>query len=200
MEVSMSALHLAELAWYVTGRFYVTATGVLADYGYFLHLGGIEGELFAGDRSESTAYFTFAAIPFTAHTVTNGALSLGIDTIGDFSVYLQRTPAGDFDDPLSFARGDCIGTFRRTSCVVGTTVNKSNAPTAQALIASNVFSARLLSSTLFEFGGRRYDLREMLGVGVTQLGTAAGVGITPPTQGYAAVVPFSGSAIRMGGH
>ena len=196
----MSALHLAELAWYVTGRFYRTATGALADYGYFLHLGGIEGDLFAGAKSESTAHFTFSAIPFFAHTVTNGALSLGLDTIGEFSVYLQHTPAGDFHDPLSFARGDCIGTFRRTSCVVGTTVNKGNSPTAHALIASNVFSARLLSSTPFQFGGRHYDLRELLGVGVTQFGTAAGVAIVPPTTGYDAVVPFSGSAIRMGGH
>ncbi len=92
----------AELAWYVTGRFYATSDGAVADYGYFLHLAGIAAELFNGPKSETTAHFTFAAQPFTPKGVTNGALNLGLDPVGEFSVYLQRTPAGNFDDPHSF--------------------------------------------------------------------------------------------------
>ncbi len=196
----MSALMSSELAWYVTGRFYRATNGTLADYGYFLHLAGIdEGSLFAGPPGEATAHFTFAANPFGARSVTNGTLELALDAVGDFSLYLQRRPAGTFDQPASFAAGERIARFRRTSVVVGTTVDAAaGAGPAQPLISSNVFSARLVESAPFEFAGRRYDLREMIGYGVTQLGTAAATPIAPPPAGYSAVVPFSGSAIALG--
>lgn len=193
-----SPLLPAELAWYVTGRFYRGADGRLADYGYFIHLSGIGADLFAGAPGETTAHFTFAATPFAAASIGNGALALALDAVGDFSVYLQRTPTGDFDEPASFARGERIATFRRTGLVVGTTVETSAAAQAQPVIASNVFSARLLASAPFELAGRRFDLRELLGYGVTQFGTAAGAAIQPPPAGYSAVVPFSGSAIALG--
>jgi len=89
----MPALHSAELAWYVTGRFYSVTDGTLADYGYFLHLAGIEAGLFNGPPGEATAHFTFAAVPFRAGGISNGALSLALDPAGDFSLYLQRTQA-----------------------------------------------------------------------------------------------------------
>jgi len=202
----MPALLPAELAWYVTGRFYCATDGTLADYGYFLHLGGIEAGLFEGPASETTAHFTFAADPFAAGGITNGTLSLALDAVGNFSLYLQRKPAGNFDNPASFARGECIATFRRTSMVVGTTVGidtpattqaNSAIPSVQPLISSNVFSARLIHSVPFEFAGKRYDLAHMLGYGVTQFGTAAATPIVPPPAGFSAVLPFSGSAIAL---
>ena len=188
----------AELAWYVTGRFYRRADGELADYGYFLHLAGLEADLFSGAAGETTAHFTFAAKPFKAGTIVNGALSLATDPIGEFSIYLQRTPAGNFDRPASFAEGECIATFRRTTMVVGTTVTTTHGQTVEAIFGNNVFSARLISSIPFELGGKRHDLAHLLGAGVTQFGTAAATLITPPAAGYAAVVPFSGSAIALG--
>ncbi|MCQ4165055.1 hypothetical protein [Tahibacter harae] len=192
----MSPLLPAELAWYVTGRFYAAEkSGAIADYGYFLHLGGIAAPLFAAAPAESSAHFTFAAEPFQAARLSNGGLQLGLDPAGSFSVFLQRRPAGDFDDPASFARGECIGRFRRTSLVVGTTVTGA---AGQALITSNVFSARLTESTPFEFGGQRYDLARMLGAGVTQFGTADGQAIMPAPAGYALVLPFTGSALALG--
>jgi len=192
----MPALLPAELAWYVTGRFYATSgtAPTVADYGYFLHLAGIDAPLFAeGQKSEATAHFTFAAQPFAPKGVTNGALSLGIDPVGEFSIFLQRAPAANFDDPDSFARGECIATLRRVSIVVGTTVYTGTTP----ILASNVFSARIVSATPFDFGGERYDLRQLIGAGVTQFGTAAQTPITPVPKGYAAVLPFSGSAIAL---
>ncbi|WP_313914542.1 hypothetical protein [Tahibacter sp.] len=194
----MSLLLPGELAWYVTGRFYARPDGSLADYGYFLHLAGIEASLFRGSPGEATAHFTFAAEPFTGTGVSNGSLSLALDPVGDFSVYLQTDPAGDFDEPSSFARGQRIATFRRVSVVVGTTVDSSASP-AQPLISSNVFSARLLISEPFEFAGRRYDLRHQIGKGVTQFGTAAAAPL-PAAQtpkDYSAVVAFSGSALAL---
>lgn len=195
----MPILLPAELAWYVTGRFYRTADQALADYGYFFYLAGIAAPLFNGAQGEATAHFTFAAIPFSATGVVNGALSLALDPVGEFSVYLQRTPAGDFNRPESFACGERIATFRRSSVVLGTTVNEGGGQQAQALLSSNVFTARLIDSVPFEFAGARYDLRQMLGQGVTQFGTAAATPITPAPAVYDLVIPFSGSAIALGG-
>ena len=187
----------AELAWYVTGRFYLDdkKEGNLADYGYFLHLAGIDhADLFTGKPGEGTARFTFAATPFSARSVSNGGLRLSLDPVGEFAIYLQRTPAGTFDDPRSFARGERIATFRRTSVVVGTTVDDA---AGKALVASNVFSARLVESTPFTLGERHYDLARMLPVGVTQFGTAEGTPVTPTPRGYEEVVAFAGSAIAL---
>lgn len=191
----MALLLPAELAWYATGRFYETAKGELADYGYFLHLPFRGVPLFAGPRGETTAYFTFAATPFQAHAVENGALKLGLDPVGEFSIHLQRQPAGTFDDPASFARGERIATFRRTSLAVGTTVKTA---TGQGLVGTNVFSARLISSVAFEFGGGRHDLAEHIGRGVTQFGTSAAAPISPLPKGYTTVLPFTGSAVALG--
>lgn len=191
----------AELAWYVTGRFYRRADGLLADYGYFLHLSGIDAPLFAGEVAEGNAYFTFAAQPFRSGSAVNGALQLGLDRVGEFSVYLQREPAGDFDDPASFARGERIAVFRRTGLVVGTTVEASLGGAPGAVFADNVFSARLIESRPFRFGGHSYDLAEILGRGVTQFGTAANVPvpvpITPAPPHYDLILPFTGSAIAL---
>lgn len=194
----MTALLPAELAWYVTGRFYRAMDGALADYGYFLHLPFLDAPLFDGQCAETTAHFTFAAQPFKAQAVDNGALSLGLAPVGTFSLYLQRRPAGTFDDPVSFAQGECIATFRRTSLVVGTTVAAADGVTTAPVIGTNVFSARLVASHPFEFGGGRYDLAHHLGKGITQFGTAAETPIVAPPAGYDLVLPFTGSAIALG--
>lgn len=193
----MTTLLPGELAWYVTGRFYAASDGSTADYGYFLHLGGLPIPLFAAAEGEASAHFTFAATPFTPQPLSNGALSLALDPVGDFFVYYQEQPAGDFNDPATFARGQRIGHFRRTCVVLGTTVDNGATP-AQKLFANNVFTARLLHSEPFDFRGHRYDLREMLGAGVTQFGTAPGVALPPAPAGFDTVVPFSGSALALG--
>src|SRR4051794_39766702 len=100
-----------EIAWYVTGRFYAAQDGSLFDAGYFLHLQGIEADLFSGAPGEATAVLTFLADPFTATRVANGDLALGMDAVGDFAVYLNRSPAATFDDPASFGAGEEIARF-----------------------------------------------------------------------------------------
>ncbi|HEX2202943.1 MAG TPA: hypothetical protein VHG91_06585 [Longimicrobium sp.] len=186
-----------EVAWYVTGRFYAAEKDqTLRDAGYFLHLQGVEGDLFAGERGEGTAYLTFLADPFTAKPLANGDLALGLDSVGGFSVYLTRRPAATFDDPASFGAGEEVARFRRVSVVTGATVGSGTANTP--LLALNVFSARLVSSREFELGGRRYDLRRLIPHGVTQWGTAA----TTPAAAlpeYTSIIPFVGSAIAIGG-
>jgi len=202
----MTTLLAAELAWYAIGRFYEAEDGTLADYGYFLHLPLPDVPLFDGAPGETTAHFTFAARPFKATGLQNGTLSLGLDPVGEFSLYVQRRPAGTFDDPASFATGECIATFRRTSLVVGTTVSlpvgftagPSTGTATVPLLGANVFSARLVASTPFGFAGGRHDLAHPLGQGITQFGTASETPVVPPPKGYKLVLPFTGSAIALG--
>ncbi|HEY0512174.1 MAG TPA: hypothetical protein VGH73_09735 [Thermoanaerobaculia bacterium] len=183
------------VAWYVTGRFYEDQQGRLQDVGYFLHLTGVQGALFDGSPGEASARVTFRSAPFQATTVTNGNLSVGLDAVGDFSVYLNDAGGASFDDPASFSRGRCVATFRRASVVMGETIS-SPLPGGLA-ISTNVFSADLVASAPFEIHGIRHDFHEMLPHGLTQWGTASAnpLAAVPP---FARVVAFTGSAVAAG--
>jgi len=185
-----------EVAWYVTGRFYADESGSLLDAGYFLHLQGIDAPMFGGDPGEGTARFTFRADPFTATPLVNGGLSLGLDAVGEFAVYLNRRPGATFDDPASFGAGEEVARFRRAAVVTGATLGSGAGD--ETLLSLDLFSARLVSSRQFELDGRRHDLRRLMPNGVTQWGTAA-AGAPIDLAGYRSVVPFVGSAIAIGG-
>jgi hypothetical protein len=185
-----------EIAWYVTGRFYAAGDGTLLDAGYFLHLQGVEAELFTGAPGEGTALLTFLADPFTATPLSNGNLALGMDAVGEFALYLNPAGGATFDDPASFGAGEEIARFRRVSVVTGVTVGSGAED--RPLFSQNLFSARLVSSREFELGGRCYDLRRLMPHGITQWGTAASQA-TGAVPGYPTVVPFVGSAIAIGG-
>ncbi|HYI00305.1 hypothetical protein [Hyalangium sp.] len=188
-------LRAASVAWYVTGRFYAATDQTTQDLGYFLHLQGIEGSLFDGPPSEKTACFTFRSAPFTAQPVTNGDLSLGLDAVGEFTLYLKRRPGASFDHPDSFSDGEPIATFRRASVVMGTTFSAPK--NGGNLLSLNVFTASLTWSQEFEFRGARYDLRQLLPHGITQWGEASATLLNAP-QGFEKVSAFVGSAIALG--
>jgi len=197
----MTPLLPASLAWYVTGRFYRSSDGnTVQDLGYFLHLGGITGSLFSDPKhpGEATALLTFRAEPFTSTPVTNGSLSLTMDPVGDFTVYLKHPgrPAASFDQPDSFSDGKPIATFRRASVVVGGAF--SDGPSDHRALSLNVFTARLIWSREFALDARWYDLKRLLPHGVTQWGQAGPTAITPVPQGFSSVVPFLGSAVAVG--
>lgn len=185
---------VARVAWYVTGRFYATAEGSIQDLGYFIHVEGIPADLFAGAAGEANALLTFRSSPFTAQGLKNGDLSLALDAVGDFSIYLNRYSVGqprpNFDDPDSFSQGERVATFRRTGVVVGTTLTG-------AQIATNTFSAVPVESIPFELGGRVYDFATHLPHGITQWGTASTSSL-PPVGRFTTVVAFVGSAIKAG--
>jgi hypothetical protein len=188
----MQNLLSGAVAWYVTGRFFSGAGETAFDAGYFVHLEGIEHPMFSGEPGEGTAYFTFLAMPFRKRTATNGDISLAIDPVGEFGVYLNREPHATFDHPHSFGEGEEIARFQRVSAVMGSTIGTGAAD--QALFSVNVFSAKLVHSREFELGGRRYDLRRLIPHGVTQWGTAAVTATGDPPG-----TPFVGSAIAIGG-
>ncbi len=193
-EVS-SRIGAARVAWYATGRFYVSGDGTLQDAGYFLHLGGIRGALFRERpgvaKGEATALFTFHAEPWRAASVNNGDLSLSLAPPGDFTLYYNDAAGADFDDPRSFARGLPIARFRRAEQVVTTTVSSGRTK----LFGMNVFTADLVESRPFERDGVTCDLGVMLPGGVTQWGLAGEDPLPSPPPGVTAVVPFVGSAV-----
>jgi hypothetical protein len=190
---------IGEIVWYVTGRFYAPEnSSSVADYGYFLHLEGVSDPLFDGAIGETAAHLTFAAKPFPPRGATNDALAIGLDPVGEFSVYLQSVPGGNFDTPLSFARGERVATFRRIGLAVGSTLEQETGSSQKPLVGSNVFSARLIESRPFRLGSGRYDFADIVGSGVTQFGFAASAGVPTPPTGYLSAVAFTGSAIRLG--
>jgi hypothetical protein len=203
MSSSSSRIGAARVAWYATGRFYVSSGGMLQDAGYFLHLGGIRGGLFrelpgaaqaqaqAQAQNEATALFTFHAEPWCASSVDNGDLSLSLAPPGDFTLYYNEAAGADFGDPRTFARGVPIATFRRAEQVVTTTLSSGRTK----LFGMNVFTADLVASRPFERGGVIYDLGVMLPGGVTQWGLAGEDPLPSPPPGVSAVVPFVGSAV-----
>jgi hypothetical protein len=146
-------------------------------------------------RAERAAFFTFRSEPFKARPVTNGDLSLGLDTVGDFTLYLKRQPGASFDKPHSFSDGEPIARFRRASVVMGTTLN---APSGTGLLSLNVFTATLIWSQEFEFGGSRYDLGRLIPHGITQWGDASTTQLAPAPHGFEKVFAFVGSAIALG--
>ncbi|HET6762559.1 MAG TPA: hypothetical protein VFH27_02780 [Longimicrobiaceae bacterium] len=184
-----------EVAWYVTGRFYEREDKQLRDAGYFLHVQGIDAHLFNGKRGEGTAYLTFLAEPFTSEPVMNGGLAVGLDSVGEFAIYLNTDPAATFDDPESFGAGREVARFRRVGLVMGAEIGNGTSP---ALFSTNVFSARLVGSREFELGGQRYDFRRLMPDGITQWGTAQ-LTAAATLPHYASIVPFVGSAIAIGG-
>jgi hypothetical protein len=195
--VSSPRIGAARVAWYATGRFYVSSGGALQDVGYFLRLGEISavfGAVPGGTQHAATAMFTFHAEPWQATSVDNGDLSLSLAPPGDFTVYYHQAAGADFADPGSFARGIPIATFRRDGQVVTTTVSSGRTK----LFGMNVFSADLVASRPFEHAGARYDLGVMLAGGVTQWGFAGEDPIAPPPPGISTVVPFVGSAVAAG--
>ncbi len=172
-----------EVIWYVTGRFYADSHGNLYDVGYFLNLQGV-----GGAQSEADAYLTFAAEPFSAPTIQNGSLTIGIDATGSFSIYLLDTPGATFDDPTTFSAGTAIATFSRVAVVPTVKIGIGG----NATLLSNVFTAQLTSSQPFTLQGVTYDLANVVGNAITQWGTAAS------SSADTAGVPFVGSAIRVG--
>lgn len=192
----------ASVAWYVTGRFYLSSEdATLQDLGFFLHLEGLHGPLLedpTGKVAEATALLTFRSTPFKSVSVDNGGLSLSVDPVGDFTVYLKEPghARAHFDDPASFSEGRPIATFRRASLVVGGAFS-GPASTGRSL-SMNVFTARLVWSTAFELHGERYDLKDLLPHGITQWGESGPLALASPPPGFSKVVPFVGSAVAVG--
>src|SRR3954447_26112939 len=127
--------------------------GNFVAYGFLTLVAGLsDRELFSsrGDPlSESTAHFTFHA---TASLVQRSAIDnqvFVLDVVGRLNHYYQASPAANFGDPSSFARGKRIATSElKLQDVLTTIAPNEGIPTLEGPV-------RQLSAARFRHGGRQ---------------------------------------------
>jgi hypothetical protein len=135
----------------------INADGTGESVGYFTFIEGIPGPFFAGAPSEATAFFTLRSEPFSTGVISNGGVIILLHPPGRFTVYLNTVPEGNWNDFSSFSQGQPIATFE-----FGTTQDVRSGS-----VQIGYTSARLLTSSDFEFHGRRFNLRSLFPHGVT---------------------------------
>jgi hypothetical protein len=91
----------------------VNADGTGEGAGYFTFIEGISGPFFANPLppSEATAFFTFITAPFSTVRIPNGNVVALLHPPGNFYVYLNPTPIGNWNDFTTFAHGQLIATL-----------------------------------------------------------------------------------------
>src|SRR6201987_5141575 len=135
----------------------VNADGTGEGAGYFTFIQGIVGSLFVGQPSEATAFFTLRTEQFSTGAINNGSVTALLHPPGRFTIYLNNTPSGNWNDFATFAQGQAIGIVE-----FGTTQD-INTGTTQI----GYTSAQIIQSSSFEFQGRQYNLRAIFPHGFT---------------------------------
>jgi hypothetical protein len=135
----------------------VNADGTGEGAGYFTFIQGVAGSLFSGLPSEATAFFTFRTEQFSTGAINNGSVTALLHPPGRFTIYLNNTPSGNWNDFSSFARGQAIGIVE-----FGTTQDINTGATQIGYT-----SAQIIQSSSFEFQGQQYNLRALFPHGFT---------------------------------
>ncbi len=135
----------------------VNADGTGQGAGYFTFIQGIVGSLFSGQPSEATAFFTFKTDQFSTGVISNGSVIALLHPPGRFTIYLNTTPSGNWNDFTTFAQGKAIAIVE-----FGTTQDIN---TGSAQIGYT--SAKIIESSSFDFQGQRYNLRDLFPHGFT---------------------------------
>jgi hypothetical protein len=147
------------IVWQHVGRVFVNpTTGQFVYVGYLVHIDPIDGSLFNGSPSESTAYFTFSNdVAQLTPLANNNDVALDLVSAGTFSVYYNATPGADWSNPASFSSGKLIATFHRNESLflqVGP-------------VSFHSLSETLMSTSRFEFGGQTYNFNPISPNGIT---------------------------------
>jgi hypothetical protein len=147
------------IVWQHVGRIFVNpTTGQFVYVGYLVHIDPIDGSLFNGSPSESTAHFTFSTdLGQLTPLPNNNDAVLDLVSAGTFSVYYNTTPGADWSDPASFSRGKRIATFHRKESLFQTV----------GTVALHSVSETLMWSSNLEFGGQSYNFNRMAPNGIT---------------------------------
>jgi hypothetical protein len=180
----------ALVAHYVA-RFYVDpATGQGQCIGYFTDIAGITGSLFRGTPGAGTAYFTFRSDVFQLSQLpTNGDLQPDLFTAGNYAIYFNPQPVGDWVHPDSFSSGEPIAMFKRPESFVSLFPQSFHA----------VIREELVSTHAFLFNGHNYDFNAIApdGLTLTDVGSTTPL---PGIPGFAVTLPYAGSATAVGGN
>ncbi len=149
----------SHVVWQHVGRIYVNFNTLKAVYvGYVVHVNGISTSLFNGDPSEATAFFTFSTDELSLKLMPqNGDLILFLVSKGEFRVYYNPSPSGDWSNLDTFSSGQLVATFAR---------DESLFPLFTT-IGIHSLSETLKSSQTFTFEGQALNFRRMVPNGIT---------------------------------
>lgn len=148
-------------------------TGQFVYVGYLVNTDAINGSLFNGSPSDSTAHFTFSTdVAQLTPLPNNNDVALDLVSAGTFSVYYNATPGSDWSNPASFSSGKRIATFHRKESLFSQLGSAS----------FHSLSETLMWSANFDFGGQTYNFNRIAPNGITfaqffSTAPHAGVGI-----------------------
>ena len=178
---------------YLIGRLYLDPnTGNAEVAGYFTGINGIgeSDSLFNGAPSESTAFFTFHTTITISSLPNNGDITPLLGSAGQYDIYYNPMPKGDWSNPGSFASGQLIAHFSRPEILVIQFDSFS--------FLQHTVTETLLDSQNFVFKGHRYNFKELTPGGITLTNFASNTP-TSPVAGFAFVVPYAGNGVAVAG-
>jgi len=135
----------------------INADGTGEGVGYFTFLEGIPDPFFSGVPSEATAFFTFRSEPFSTGIISNRNVAALLHPPGQFTVYLNKLPNGNWNDFNTFSQGQPIATFE-----FGTTQDVRSGS-----VQIGYTSAQLIAAEDFEFHGDLLNFKNLFPHGVT---------------------------------
>jgi hypothetical protein len=176
------------IVWNYVARVYFNpnnGTGQVA--GYFTYLPGVDG-LFAGSPSEATARFTFRSDTLQLQPVpAEGALSVILANAGEWRIYFNPTPAGNWSDLDSFSRGQ----------VAAVLTHGAKELISTGISGTSMFSGDVLESHDFVLNGQKLNLGRIFPDGFTVFSTISNIPVGG-TSDFPVGLPYAGSAIAKG--
>jgi hypothetical protein len=176
------------VAHYVARLYIDPATGQGQCVGYFTDIAGITASLFNGTPGEDTAYFTFRSDVFQLSPLpADGDLQPDLFSAGNYAIYFNRHPIGDWTNPGTFSSGQPIAAFTRPESFVSLLPQSFH----------SVIREQLVSTEPFRFDGHNYDLRAIAPGGLTLMDVGSTTALSG-ISGFSLVLPYAGSAIAVG--
>lgn len=176
------------IVWNYVARIYFNpsnGTGQVA--GYFTYFPGVDG-LFVGTPSEATARFTFRSDTLQLQPVpAEGALSVILANAGEWRIYFNPTPAGNWSDLDSFSKGQ----------VAAVLTHGPKELVSTGASGTSVFSGEVLASYDFVLNGQKLNLGKIFPDGITSFATVSNVPVSG-TSDFPVALPYAGSAIAKG--
>lgn len=176
------------IVWNHIARVYfnpANLTGQVA--GYFTYFPGVDG-LFEGAPSEATAHFTFRSDTLHLQPLPAlGGLSVILAGGGEWRIYFNPTPAGNWSDLDSFSRGQ----------VVAVLTHGPKELISAGAVGTSMFSGEVLTSYDFVLNGQKLNLGNIFPDGITSFSTISNAPVSG-TSDFPVALPYAGSTIAKG--
>lgn len=166
-----------------------TGTGEVA--GYFPSIAGIENAFADPSHpSEANAFFTYKSdrLQFT-NLPADVDTGITILNSGNWHIYFNPSPSGNWSDPESFSHGQLIADLNHNALQL-----VSVGPGHQA-----VFSGELLTSYEFTYvNGKKFDFAKFFPDGITNFSSATNTIVPGGVPGFFVVFADAGWAVAKG--